>query len=89
MHEEQRASGTTFEEACEGWINKHKPTWRSLKNVKILLGHAQPLAHMPLRTIDKRKIIDALADLNKRHPSQKICSDNGRESRERVMQLRS
>jgi|SRR6516165_1199960 len=66
----QETNKTTFAEASEGWINKHKSKWRSLKDVKILLGHAQPLAHMPVRTIDQRMIVDALADLNKRHPEQ-------------------
>jgi hypothetical protein len=56
--------------ASEGWINKHKSRWRSLKDVKILLGHAQPLANIPVRTIDQHMIVDALADLNKRHPEQ-------------------
>jgi integrase len=67
---QREASRTTFAEASEGWINKHKSKWRSLKDVKILLGHARPLAHMPVRTIDQRMIVDALADLNKRHPEQ-------------------
>jgi integrase len=67
----ERAKGTTFAEACEGWINKHKSKWRSLRHINILIRkHAQPLADIPVRAITSPMIVEALSDLWQRHPEQ-------------------
>jgi hypothetical protein len=68
---QERAKGTTFAEACEGWVNKHKVKWRSTRHTKVPLGkHAKPLAEKPVRMISTPMIVDALSDLWKRHPEQ-------------------
>jgi integrase len=67
----ERAKGTTFAEACEGWIDKHHRKWRSLRHVKVLLGkHGGPLADIPIRMITRGMIMDALSDLSLHHPEQ-------------------
>ena len=46
----ERAAGTTFAEACEGWINQHRSKWRSMRHIKLLIGkHGKPLADKPVR----------------------------------------
>ena len=66
-----RAKGTTFAQACEGWIDKHHSKWRSLRHVKILLGkHSKPIADIPVRMITRAMVINALSDLWLHHPKQ-------------------
>src|SRR5262245_34695687 len=66
----QETSKTTFEQAFDGFINKHKSRWRNGRHIKIFIKHSQPLANIPVRAIDKPMIVDALSDLWKRHPEQ-------------------
>ena len=67
---QQRAKGTTFAEACEGWINKHKSRWRSTRHIDTLFKHGQSLADVSIQTIDRRMVINALSKLYKKHPEQ-------------------
>jgi integrase len=68
---EQRAAGTTFAEACEGWINKHRSKWRSTRHIEVLIGkHGQSLAETPIRMITSPMIVKALSPLWKHHPEQ-------------------
>jgi integrase len=67
---QQRAKGTTFAEACEGWINKHKSRWRSTRHIDTLFKHGQSLADVSIQTIDRRMVINALSKLYEKHPEQ-------------------
>jgi integrase len=66
-----RAKGTTFAEASEGWLNKHKSKWRSTSQFEASLGkHAQPIAQLPVRSIDTPMVVRALSKLWQKHPEQ-------------------
>jgi integrase len=68
---QQRGTGTTFAEACEGWINKHKSKWRSTRHLKYLIGkHGKSLAETPVRMITSSMIEKTLSGLWERHPEQ-------------------
>jgi integrase len=64
-------SKTTFAEAGEGWFNKRKSRWRSTRQFKTSLGkHAQPIAQLPVRSIDTPMVVKALSKLWAEHPEQ-------------------
>jgi integrase len=66
-----RAKGTTFAEASEGWLNKHKSRWRSTSQFEPSLGkHAQPIAQLPVRSIDTPMVVKALSPLWAEYPEQ-------------------
>jgi Arm domain-containing DNA-binding protein/integrase-like protein len=67
---QQQASGTTFAEAWEGWINNHRPRWRSTRHIDTLIKHGKPLADVPVQIIDRRMVINALSKLYEKHPEQ-------------------
>ena len=67
---QQRAKGTTFAEACEGWINKHKSRWRSTRHIDTLFKHGRSLADVSIQTIDRRMVINTLSKLYENHPEQ-------------------
>jgi integrase len=64
----QEASKTTFAEACEGFIAQHRSKWRSLRHIRILLKHCEPLAEIPVPMIDKTMVRDTFTDLYKHRP---------------------
>ena len=67
----QRAKGTTFAEASEGWLNKNKSRWRSTRQFETSLGkHAQSIAQLPVRSIDTPMVAKALSKLWEKYPEQ-------------------
>ena len=66
----REGSKTTFAEACEGWINKHRSRWRSTRHIDTLVKHGQSLADVSIQTIDRRMVINALSKLYEEHPEQ-------------------
>jgi integrase len=67
----QRAKGTTFAEAGEGWVNKNKSRWRSTRQFETSLGkHARPIAQLQVRLIDTPMVVKALSKLWGEHPEQ-------------------
>src|SRR5262249_23973944 len=67
----QRAKGTTFAEASEGWLNKHKSRWSSTRQFEPSLGkYAQPIAELLVRSIDTPLVVKALSKLWEKHPEQ-------------------
>jgi integrase len=68
---QQGSRGTTFAEACEGFINSHKSKWRSTRHLKYLIGkHGKSLAETPVRMITSSMVEKALSSLCKSHPEQ-------------------
>ena len=65
-------SKTTFAQASEEWISRHRSKWRSLRHVKILLGHCKRLAEVPVNKIDKVMIKDTFTGLYKDYPVQAL-----------------
>jgi integrase len=66
----KRAAGTTFAEACEGWIKQHRSKWRSTRHIDTLIKHGNSLADVPIRMIDRPMVIKALSPLYEKHPEQ-------------------
>jgi integrase len=70
----ERASQTTFAQACESWITTHKPGWRSnsqLRSAKHLLFiHGKALSAFSIATISADTVQSALTPLWKRAPNQ-------------------
>jgi integrase len=67
----ERAKGTTFAQACEGWLKQHKSKWRSTRRLQTSIGkHAQAIAHREVRSIDKSMVVRALSPLWGEHPEQ-------------------
>jgi integrase len=68
------AAQTTFGEACDSWIETHKPGWRSgsqLRNCNILLnGHGKALRKVPVASVTPDLIESTLADLWVKRPAQ-------------------
>src|SRR5262249_6504842 len=53
-----QGSKITFAEAAEGWLKQHKSKWRSTRRLQTSIGkHAQAIAHLPVRTIDKPMVV--------------------------------
>ena len=70
----ERASQTTFAQACESWIATHKPRWRSksqLRSAKLLLfTHGKALSNQPISVTSADMVQSALTPLWDRAPSQ-------------------
>jgi integrase len=64
----------TFGEACEAWVETHKPGWRSasqLKNARVLLElHGKPLWVVPVSQITPNNVQVVLAGLWSKYPIQ-------------------
>ncbi|HEX4715922.1 MAG TPA: integrase arm-type DNA-binding domain-containing protein, partial [Ktedonobacteraceae bacterium] len=69
-----KAEQTTFGEACDIWIDTHKPSWRGasqLRNANFLLHHhGKALAKIAVSAINPDLIQSALTDLWAKHPVQ-------------------
>ena len=65
-----RVSGTTFAEACEGWLKANRRRWRSTRHIDTLLKHGEPMANVPVAAIDRAMVIKVLSPLYEERPEQ-------------------
>jgi integrase len=70
----EQASQVTFKEACDLWIEIHKPSWRGKsmeRSVNVLLHlHGEPLASKPVKDITPDMVQSALTELWAKTPLQ-------------------
>jgi integrase len=73
----ERASQTTFKQACDGWIATHQSAWKNghggsqMRNAKLcLFTHGKPLLDKPVAQITPDMVEAALKSLWKRTPLQ-------------------